>query len=73
MSQGVLKNRIGIEPLTVLPSVVDVLEKWRTDDAERVEEAHGEAEEEGGAETVGQDHRHRVQATTLLLVCSGSN
>ena len=59
--------------MTVLSPIMDFLEEWRPDDAEGVEEAHGETEEHGGAETEGQDHGHGVQASTFLFVTSGSN
>ena len=69
----VLDVKLVFAPLAVLPPVVDVFEEGRSDDAERVEEAHREAEEQGRADAEGQDHRYRVEASTLLLVASSSD
>ena len=69
----VLDVNLVFAPLAVLPRVVDVFEEGRSDDTERVEEAHREAEEQGRADAEGQDHRYRVEASTLLLVASSSD
>ena len=54
-------------PLDVLLPVVGVPEERGSDDAEREQEAHGEAEEGERRDAVGQHHGVRVQGTAFLL------
>ena len=54
----------------MLVRVIDIPEEGRAKDAEGEEEAHGEAEHQGGEDGVGDQHRVDVEAAALLLVCT---
>lgn len=60
-------------PLAVLSFIIHILKKWGPNDAEWVEETHGEAEENGRANAEGQNHGVEIDAETFAFVLTGAN